>query len=332
VNLGNEIQEYFLSWQGQVTGPHKLEELRHLLKTGKIHSLYKVQVGGQWVVLRDHLGVLEHNKKLSEARAAALVDHTPKASPLLPVPSVIPDADEESEEYRTHEANLLYDRPNQVPFPTGIAIASFVLSLLFFVPLLNIITCLLALIFGHMALSGREVRTQGKAAVLAWTGLWISYVEVSYLLLAIAVIGIAEVPFQLFFLQVHAQMLGTVVIALIGSGVLMLGVKLVSGTLIRFTDCFIGALVPSAVTNMGTFILQVSMADYDLSNGKTLFMFGLLHLILFISQVFFWARFIRISDEEELGLANAAITSLLYTFVFIFVTFGYSFLIYAMVS
>ena len=81
----------------------------------------------------------------------------------------------------------------QPSVPIGIAITSFVLSLFFFVPFLNGITWLLALIFGHLALSNAGSRPSGKAATLAWIGLWITYVEIGYFLVGLAWSSVTEI-------------------------------------------------------------------------------------------------------------------------------------------
>ena len=324
MNPETHNKELFLSWQGQVTGPHALRDIRNLLKLGKIHSLYKIQIEGQWVLLRDHLATLEKESREEAAKQAAPQLKAP--SPSFVKPAAVTDDDWQSDgaSESAHDSPSL-NEAEQSPVPAGIAITSFVLSLFFFVPYLNGVTWLLALIFGHLALSNAGNRPSGKAATLAWIGLWITYVEIGYFLVGLASSAVTEIrPMMTVYFLLHGQMLGNAIGALIGAGVLMLAVKLSSGHLIRFATCYVGALLPAAISALGMFLLQDNMTGYSLSSGRSLLLIGLLHLVLFVGQIFFWARFIRLPDDEELGLSHATITSLLYTAVFFFVGLGYA--------
>jgi hypothetical protein len=69
-----------------------------------------------------------------------------------------------------------------------------------------------------------------------------------------------------------------------------------------------------------------------MTSSKGLTLIGIVNLILFVGQMFFWAKFIRVSDDEELGLPQAALASLLYTFIFVFIGIGYLVLFAALAS
>lgn len=327
-------KEFFVSWQGQVTGPHTLRDIQNLLKLGKINSLYKIQIEGQWVLLRDQLATFDKESReqaAKESREQAAKQSIRSTQLQPPPPQFVKPTAAPVDDWQFDEAQApTYDSASwseaeSSPVPTGIAITSFVLSLFFFVPFLNGITWLLALIFGHLALSNAGNRPRGKAATLAWIGLWITYVEIGYFLVGLAWSAVTEVmPIMLVYFLLHWQMLGNAIGALIGAGVLMLAVKLSSGHLIRFSTCFVGALLPAAISALGMFFLQVSMVGNSLTSGRSLLIIGLLNLVLFVGQIFFWARFIRLPNDEELGLSRATISSLLYTAVFFFVILGYA--------
>jgi hypothetical protein len=318
----------FLSWQDQVTGPHTLREIQMLLKLGKIHSLYKIQSEGEWILLRDHLADLDQKSRDAErkqaerpvvrssgtfessvARAAIPVPEEKPAGPMgEPVPLIQSDEEDGNEEGESR----------------GIAITSFVLSLFFFVPFLNGITWLLSLIFGHLSLPDAEHGVRSKYTTMARVGLWLSYVECSFFLLGFAWLAIMEFPnMNMGFYVLHGQMLSTGFGALMGAGILMLAVKLTSGRLIGFSMCFVGALAPSALGALGMFMVQTSVLPSDLTKAKGLVLIGAVHVLLFVAQMFFWARHIRLPEDEELGLSRAAISSLVYTFIFIFLSIGY---------
>jgi hypothetical protein len=333
LNHEPDDRELFLSWQGQVTGPHTLREVRNLLKLGKIHSLYKIQIEGQWILLRDHLATMDKEAREEAVRQAGRTAGLQAPSPPAVKPIVVPDNDWQSGGTAETDGDHLARENGSDPVPAGIATACFVLSLFFFVPFLNGITWLLALIFGHLALSNADERPRGKAATLAWIGLWITYVEIGFFLIGLAWFAVTEaMPMMAVYFLLHGQMLGNAIAALIGAGVLMLAVKLASGHLIRFSTCYVGALLPSAVSALGMFFLQASIAGASMTEGRNLLLIGLINLVLFVGQIFFWARFIRLPNDEELGLSKAVLTSMLYTAVFLFVGLGYAAILAVFIS
>ncbi len=330
MNDKTDNKEFFLSWQGQVTGPHTLKDIKNLLKLGKIHSLYKTQVNGQWVLLRDHLASLDQiAKKETAAKQVASLSQSVVRTAMPAIP--MSEDDFQTRDGYPGQADQMPREKTSVP--AGIAIASFILSLFFFVPFLNIFTWLTSLILGHLALASSGERPSGKAATLAWLGLWISYVQISYTLVNLAwFLGADILPMWVLYTDIHVQMLANSIVALIGATVLMLAVKVTSGHLIRFSTCYIGALLPSAVSVLCTFFLQVKINNSTLSENASFMLIGLLALVLFIGQIFFWARFIRLPNDEELGLPRAAIASLISTAVFIFVILGYGLLMEIMTT
>lgn len=58
---------YKLQWRGGKKGPWTLGEIHAALKSGDIHSLYQIEVDGQWQLLREFLDVL-HVKQKEAAR------------------------------------------------------------------------------------------------------------------------------------------------------------------------------------------------------------------------------------------------------------------------
>ena len=321
-------KELFLSWQGDVIGPHTLSEVRTLLKLGKIHSLYKIQSEGEWILLRDHLADVDQQSREEKMRTAeqqADSGDKPFVSGMVRPAILVPDKDNLNGMGMSAPLHLVEEENDEVEEPKGISITTFVLSLLFFVPFLNGITWLLSLIFGHLYCAQTEHNKRSKYGTLAWLGLWITYVEISYFLLALAWLSIMEYPnMTLMFFVIHGQMLSTGLAALIGAGVIMLAVKLTSGRLIRFSVCFVSALLPSALGALGMLMVQTSVAPYDLGKAKGLALIGVVNVILFITQMFFWAVFIRLPDDSELGLGRSALASLIYTTIFFFVGLGYA--------
>lgn len=324
--MDEETSGLFLSWQGAVTGPHTIKEIRSLLKFGKVNSLYKIEVDGGWILLRDHLAEIDRVSRVS-AKAVDNRSH----STHVQLAKVLPDSDANST--RASASSEIIPDGSEVEFSpaNGIATASFILSLCFFIPVLNGITQLLSLIFGHLALAQMGPRHMGKSRTLASTALWITYVQVGFLASSMAWLALAEFPdLRLGYLLMHFHMLGIAFSALIGSGLLMLGIKMICDHFLSFRTCFIGTLLPAAVSMFGTIIIQASLVDSSPTSGRMIATVALFQLVMFTVQMFFWSRFIKLRDDEELGLGRAALASLFYSVVFIFIGILYLMLLAAL--
>jgi hypothetical protein len=317
--MDEETSGSFLSWQGAVTGPHTIKEIRSLLKFGKVHSLYKIEVDGGWILLRDHLAEIDRT-----SRPAAKMTAAPPHPASLPIPNVLPDEHEFSAPKiiptGASSGTYLPSTGTQSSPANGIATASFILSLCFFIPVLNGITQLLALVFGHLALAQMGPHHFGKSRALASTGLWITYVQVGFLASSMTWLALTEFPhLSLGYLVMHGHMVGIALSALIGSGLLMLGIKLISDHFLSFRTCFIGTLLPAAVSTFGMIVIQSLLAGNSPTSGKMIATVALFQVFMFTVQMFFWAHFIKLPDDEELGFGSAALASLFYSVIFIFI-------------
>ena len=314
-----------------MTGPHTLREIKSLLRVGKVHSLFKIQVEGEWMLLRDHLADLD--RYLREAERAPAVPAATPATPAtrtfppismptggVPMAIAVPDDDRR----QVPEAAIpppcpTAVREHEAGAAKGMAIAAFALSLFFCVPYLNGITWVLALIFGHLAVAPTGAERRSPAATLAWLGLWLCYVEISLFLLGLGWFLVRDIPITTVYLVLHGRMLFSVLAAVIGAGVLMLVVRLTTGTLLAFATCFVGALVTSATGALGMLLVQTAVPPDALARDQGLVLIGAVNIVLFLVQLFFWGSFIRLPDGGKLGLPRAALVSLPYTVIFAFV-------------
>ena len=328
--MDEETSGSFLSWQGAVTGPHTIKEIRSLLKFGKVNSLYKIEVDGGWILLRDHLAEIDRT-----SRPAAKMKTTPPFPPSLPIPNALPD----EHEFSTPSAipagassgTYMPDTETESSPANGIATTSFILSLCYFIPVLNGITQLLALVFGHLALAQMGPHHVGKSRALASTGLWITYVQVGFLASSMTWLALTEFPhLSREYLVMHGHMLGIALFALIGSGLLMLSIKMICDHFLSFRTCFVGTLLPAAVTMLGTIIIESSLVGSSPTIGKIIATIALFHVLMFTVQMVFWSRFIKLPGDEELGLGRAALASLFYSVIFIFISILYLMLLAAM--
>jgi len=73
--MNDDKSVFFLSWQSAISGPHPIEEIKNMLRLGKVNSLYKINVDGHWLVLRDYLAELE-------------------LKTIIPVPRIVPEPEE----------------------------------------------------------------------------------------------------------------------------------------------------------------------------------------------------------------------------------------------
>jgi hypothetical protein len=332
----------FLSWQGDVTGPHSIEEIRGMLKRGKIHSLYKIKVGKEWVLLRDRLAEIDRMNRARPAVATVkvsssgwLAESSPisaQAPPPLGHGFLSPGSSSDQSDTRKLEflppeedADMGHDPAD------GLAMASFVLSLCFFIPILNGITQLLALIFAHLALAQMGPRYQGRSRSLASAALWITYVQIGFLASSMIWMAVTKVPnLSLGYFVNHFHMVAIALTALVGSGLLMLAVRLFSGYLPTFRNCFIGALLPSAVNTLGGVIIRSKMLEYSPTAGEMFAALGLFQTVMFVFQMIFWSRLICLPDGSELGMGRAALASLFYSVVFLFIAILYGMLFVAL--
>lgn len=319
--MNEDTSDIYISWQGSVSGPFSVKDIRSMLKAGKINSLYRVQANGQWILLRDHLAEIDRLNRAAakELEAQSRVVNYPQAA-AIPVPRIIP------EDFGQDEQRSITTRAINVPAEVttspakGIAITSFVLSLFFFIPILNGITQLLALIFGHLALSQMGSQNRSNARGLASTALWITYVQLGFLGVSMTWLALTEFPsLSLGYMVLHWQMIGIALTSLIGSGLLMLGIKLLTTHFLSFRVCFIGALLPAAVNNFGMMVIQSLIADQSPSSARAIASIGLLQAFMFVVQMIFWSNYIKLSNNEELGYGRAALASLFYSIVFIFI-------------
>lgn len=301
--MDEDTIDSFLSWQGTISGPHSLDEIRAMLKRGTVHSLYQIQVGDEWCLLRDRLAQIDR-----KARAAAKEFHPPASPP--PPPLRIDD--DEPPRLPEPPGVQLFSPADDTPADGGrLATAAFLLSLCFFIPLFNAITQLLALVCGHLALARSDC---DRTRSLATTSLWIAYVQVGFLALTLTWLAVTDTPdLHRGYLEMHGQMLGIAVVALLGAGLLMLGIRLIHGERPDFRTCFIGTLLPTAVAAFGWLVVQTLVVGIPPASVRMLGTVGGLGLGMVAIQSVFWSAAIHLPDGQRLGLGGAVLASLFYS-------------------
>ena len=64
----DEETHYLINWKGQTQGPHNEKKIRSLLEERKIHSLFKVEVDGEEIIVREFLAKIEEQRREEQAR------------------------------------------------------------------------------------------------------------------------------------------------------------------------------------------------------------------------------------------------------------------------
>jgi len=202
---------YHLQWRGTPKGPWTLAYIQQALQSGDIHSLYQIQTDKGWLPLRDFLANLpQHTLKppppnAEQQAAAARLDAELQLRDEYESKFQALETQIAEERRRRREQAAIPAQPPPVPQwmlqppaqpapanasgtpgrTSGLAVASFVLSLLFFIPIANFVTWILSLVFGHMSLSQMRHDPSLRGRGLAIAALLISYVFIGLSILVL---------------------------------------------------------------------------------------------------------------------------------------------------
>jgi hypothetical protein len=329
----SENDAHFLSWQGAVTGPHPLEQIRAMLRDGRVHSLYRIQVEGEWVLLRDHLARV--------SRSARAVVAPPRPEPVAPGLQAVggrdfPDARWVGENpHRSYDESPWSGDPNgpaddrsvqmgqaglsggsEGGGAKGFAITAFVLSLLFFIPVVNLVAWVLALIFGHLALGEQRSGKPIRQAWMAWFGVWMTYIMGGIflfyaILLALAKNSLPGGLHQSMLLYLNVTLFSLAIVAAINGGLLVWAVRMLVGEVPGFARCYIAALLSLAA---GSFAAGLAMGWFGFMMPEVDGSFILMVVAAIVAywgvQTSIWSEMVKRRDGESLGFGNAALASL----------------------
>ena len=67
-------EQFYVSWRGKVTGPFTLKEIEARLMQRSINSLSRIQIGGDWVLLRDALAQLRQVQPKAEPEPEPVIE------------------------------------------------------------------------------------------------------------------------------------------------------------------------------------------------------------------------------------------------------------------
>ena len=325
-------KKYFLSWQNQMLGPHSVEEIKSLLNDRKIHSLFKVQSDGGEERVREFLaGLNDKRKQASAAQVEAL------AKPAAPVVEAMP----EHGDYRLTSGTEgipttpLFAPPPPPPPPPphiggeakfGYAVTSLVLSLLFALPLINLITWVMSLIFGHMFLYALKGDRTQRGYAHAKCGVWLTYIFGTFYLIACFGYAIAgsRNPFiriENWLPVIHGFMIGGAIAASVVSGLLIAGTKMLTGAAPKTGVAFVAGTLGVMVGFTLQLLVGLIAPEAFATRNTTLLVILSVGVAAFLIQALAWSEMIRVRGEEQLGFGRAAIVSLFCSVCQLFIAF-----------
>lgn len=315
-------------------GPHSVEDIRDLLRDRKIHSLFKVQKDGRELLIRDFLSEVSAAAKEAE-KAAKMPPPAPVAPAAQRPPRAIPLPEEDMAS--SPPALPITDEQYDATAPLkggdrfGFAVTSFILSMLFAVPFVNLMAWVLSLIFGHQFLSATKAHQDAKGRMFAWCGVWFSYIFGGFSLVAVIMAAIwggrapaylADEVFWELLLAVHGSMIAGAVIGVIIAGLLIAGVKMFT----QQTPKFPVALVAGTLTAMIDMALRMTVFTAfpsAMGGGNGTILVGLcITIAVFAIQALVWADLVHLRSGERLGFAGAALVGLFCSVCLLFISFA----------
>jgi hypothetical protein len=329
----NIDKKYLLSWQSQMLGPHSVEEIKSLLNERKIHSLFKVQSDEGEVLVREFLaGLNDDRKRASAAQAEASVTQ-PEAAV---IEAIAYDERRQAASEKTLPplpTSLLADESvSPPPLHTGgeakfgFAMASFVLSLLFVLPFINLVSWVMSLIFGHMFLYASKGDRTHRGYAYAWCGVWLTYIFGAFYLItcfsfAIAVSSRPFIRIEDWLPVIHGLMIGGAIAASVVSGLLIAGTKMITGAAPKTGVAFVAGTLGVMAGLTLQFLVGLVAPEAVATTNTALLVNLSVGVVVFLIQALAWSEMIRVREEEKLGFGRAMIVSLFCTVCQLFLIF-----------
>jgi hypothetical protein len=325
--------KHYLSWQNQTLGPHSVEEIKAMLSDRKIHSLFKVQSDEGEVLVREFLaGLNDERKRATSAEQKALVTHAAKVS--APVPELIPEYGNVLSE-RVQAGSPTAPLANNLNTPIqpagvepkfGYAVTSLVLSLLFVLPLINLVSWVMSLIFGFIFLFAAKGDRNLRGYSHAWCGVWLTFIFGSFYVITCFGFAIAAARNPYILIEhwlpiIHGYMIGGAIAGSVVSGLLIAATRMLTGASPKTGAAFVAGTLGVMVGITLNFLIGIFTPE-AFANGQSTFLVSLtIGLTVFLIQGLAWSQMIQIRDSEKLGFARALIVSLFCSICQLFIVF-----------
>jgi hypothetical protein len=186
------MSSHQLRWKGQVTGPHTLEDIRALLAAGQVSRMHQIEHGGQWRPLDEFLRETEESDRSLSAAAAAEEEINYRRMQRELANERMRTAALE-QQFAWLQEKQLREREQVKKIPkrrtSNLAVGAFVISFCCFIPYVNLVSWIPALIMAHAALAemDRDPNLTGRSLAQGAIVLSCTFLVVGVLfLLAIA--------------------------------------------------------------------------------------------------------------------------------------------------
>ena len=313
-------QEYYISRHDRISGPFSLGDINRQLKRREISTLHKIQVNGEWELLRNFLASAKREKiRLDKEQTEQNRDkqYEPEAVPLRE--AVVREEDEGSEvEDAMADANHLQNQQSQTDEAIpgrGFGIAAFALSLFFFLPIINAVCFILALIFGHLSLSKTPESLRKDQNTMPWFGVSHTYIHALYLIGSLLMIANWTTAFEEIFLAIHLGMISNAIGACILAGLLMLAVRMIADYFPRYYVCYIVLLLSSSLWAITQ--TMVNLTYEGASKEKTIVLILAGFIVMCVNTII-CAQVIRDEEGEQLGYGQALLASIFCLIIYAF--------------
>jgi hypothetical protein len=191
------MSSHQIRWKGRVTGPHSLEDIRGLLAAGEISRLHQIDHAGQWRPLDEFLREAEVTSQQEAAEMAQQdeLDRRRMAREL---------ADERirsaalEQQFAWLQQKQARDRelmPKATKKRTSnLAVAAFVVSFCSFIPFVNFVSWIPALILAHAAIAeiDKDRNLEGRALAQGAIVISSTFLVLGVLLLLAAAMGFVK--------------------------------------------------------------------------------------------------------------------------------------------
>jgi hypothetical protein len=193
------MSSHHLRWKGQVTGPHTLEDIRALLAAGEVSRMHQIEHAGQWRSLDEFLRESEESERAHAAEFARqdeldrrriereLADERIRTAALEQQFAWL----QEKQARDREKVQTIKKRKT-----SNLAVAAFVVSFCSFIPYVNFISWIPALILAHAALAemDRDRNLDGRALAQGAIVISCTFLVLGVLFLMAAALGVVKFP------------------------------------------------------------------------------------------------------------------------------------------
>jgi hypothetical protein len=182
--------QYLLLWKGRQSGPFDIARIQEMLLAGDINRMHQIHIDGRWQILDDFLEKLRgadleakraEEQQVREAATRRQIEPQASQEPANP-PLPSPASQAQQGLPAPPFANASPDPFGAgAPFPpdksrmSGFAVTALVMGVCNLIPFVDFVSWILALVFGHIALSQMNADDSLKGRGLAIAGLAITY-------------------------------------------------------------------------------------------------------------------------------------------------------------